>query len=120
MPGGHRHFQFWFTPLYPLLISMLGLPCILTCPLPDYFYPILHGGNRPLMNLQHKVLLGIVGWLITVGPRDDILYDVLKFSEKRCGPLKVVAEWWRGRVVARAAGGLGWQRKGGEAKEKKE
>jgi len=77
MPGGHRHFQFWFTSLYHLLLSLIGLPAISTFWVNDYFYPILHGGDRPGMNLQHKVLLGIVTWLITVGPRDNLLVDLL-------------------------------------------
>ena len=32
--------QFWFMPLVPILIEMVGLPSILTCWIYGYFYPI--------------------------------------------------------------------------------
>lgn len=92
MPGGHRHFQFWFTSLYHLLVSLVGLPALSTFWINDYFYPILHGGDRPRMNLQHKVLLGIVAWLITVGPRNDLVVDLL-YLIRPILPLNKMQTW---------------------------
>mmetsp|Transcript_13063 Transcript_13063/g.22047 ORF Transcript_13063/g.22047 Transcript_13063/m.22047 type:complete len:218 (+) Transcript_13063:559-1212(+) len=64
MPGANGQFQFWFICLVPLLISMTGVPLVLTFWVTEYFYPFLHGDPQ----YQHYLILGLTAWLITVGP----------------------------------------------------
>ena len=89
MPNAPVQTQLWFTPFVPLLISMVGLPLPLTIWVYWFFYPIKgkgggqgshYVGDRYLLNTipqnpeyQHYFLLILVGWLITVGPRENLL-----------------------------------------------
>lgn len=74
MPGANQQFQFWFTGLVPIVIEMVGLPSILTFWVPHYFYPIINNADP---KYQHFFLMGLVGWLYTVGPRRNLVTDAL-------------------------------------------
>ena len=56
----------------PLLLGMTGLPGWVTCCVPMYFYPI-EGDPAP----QHKMLLALCAYLLVVGPRQDLIGDVI-------------------------------------------
>lgn len=73
MPGANQQFQYWFIPFVPLFVGMIGLPGVLTFWVPLYFYPFLNGDPAP----QHYMLLNVSGWLLTVGPQDDLFKFLL-------------------------------------------
>ena len=50
--------------LVPLLVSMVGLPTLLTFVVQIKYFPI-RGDPSP----QHFFLLGLLAWLVTVGPK---------------------------------------------------
>lgn len=73
MPGANLQFQFWFTPLIPLLIEMVGVPQLLTFWIYGVFFPV---NNRSLpKEYQHFLGLALVAWLLTIGPQDYI-FDI--------------------------------------------
>ena len=75
MPGGHQQFQYWFIPIVPLLVGMIGVPYILVFWITNYFYPIITNmGGDP--QYQHKFLLALCFWLITIGPRMNLFDDL--------------------------------------------
>ena len=45
MPGANIQFQFWFQPILPILIEMIGLPTPITFLCYSFFYPINKGGS---------------------------------------------------------------------------
>lgn len=53
LPGGHRHFQFWFISLVPTLVELVGLPSVSTFWLNDFHYPVLDGNDRWRLDYQH-------------------------------------------------------------------
>ena len=69
-PGGHYQFHFWFIYLVPLAIEMVGLPTVTTCWIYSSIYPV----DLAKPWLHHYCLLGLVFWLLTVGPFNNLLY----------------------------------------------
>jgi hypothetical protein len=43
MPGGHQQFQYWFIPIVPMLLGMIGVPYIFVFWITNYLYPFLGG-----------------------------------------------------------------------------
>jgi len=80
MPGANIQFQFWFTPLVPILIQMVGLPYQITFPVYFLFFPIK--GTGPLLSepvepsKSHIFLIVLCLWLLTVGPSEDLLQKI--------------------------------------------
>lgn len=73
MPGAHIQFQFWYAPFVPLLLEMVGLPSLLTFWLYACNYPVINDmdGFPVDPEDQHHLLLALVFWLTTFGPRPD-------------------------------------------------
>ena len=63
-PGGHYQFHFWFIYLVPLAIEMVGLPTIATFWIYQALYPV----DLAKRWLHHYCLLGLIFWLLIVGP----------------------------------------------------
>lgn len=63
MPGANGQFVFWYMMFVPLLTAMIGVPAWATCFLYIYLFPI---EGDPAF--QHKLLLGVCTYLVTVGP----------------------------------------------------
>lgn len=80
MPGAHAQFQFWITPLFPMLVIMTGLPPAFTYSLYSYLFPVrvVKGSD----SVHHIILLCIVFWLVTVGPKRDLLTSLLQLVGK--------------------------------------
>ena len=55
--------------LVPLMIDMIGLPIEVTWWIYPYFYPI----ERCCTKKQHYFLLALMTWLVTIGPKKDLL-----------------------------------------------
>lgn len=71
MPGAHSQFQFWFLCFHPLMLSMLGLPPLMTAWIPIALqYPINQYADVRLQNAQHIQLLIVVAYLMIFGPYD--------------------------------------------------
>ena len=73
MPGANMQFQFWFASLVPLLIDMVGLPQILTFWIYSSLYPLINCGDP---SLQHKFMLCLLAWLVTIGPHKNIFESI--------------------------------------------
>ena len=78
MPGANLQFQYWFMCLVPLLIEMIGLPMILTFWIYANRYPIIEGADP---KYQHIMLLCIIAWLNTVGPKDSLFNSLISWIE---------------------------------------
>lgn len=68
MPGAHSQFQCWFLCFVPLLLTMTGLPPLMTAWIPIVIYPVHITNEVWILNVQHIMLLVIGLWLMTVGP----------------------------------------------------
>jgi len=77
MPGANIQFQFWFTPLLPILIQMVGLPYWVTLPVYFFFFPVVgtnESGTEPVDPAKsHVFLLALCLWHLTIGPSDNLL-----------------------------------------------
>lgn len=77
MPGANIQFQFWFTPMVPILIEMVGLPHWLTFFIYGFLYPVKGGGavdTEPRnAEITHLFMIGLCLWLLTIGPCDSWL-----------------------------------------------
>ena len=80
MPGANIQFQFWFTPLVPILIQMVGIPYQLSFPVYFFFFPITGTGSLGTEPVEaaksHIFLIGLCLWLLTVGPCEDLLQKI--------------------------------------------
>jgi len=74
MPGANQQFQFWFIPIMPVVIEMVGLPSFTTFWIYSYFWPVIPDDPK----YQHFFLLGLVAWLYTVGPYRSLYEKALQ------------------------------------------
>ena len=91
MPGSNQQFQFWFLSLVPIMIEMVGLHSILTFWVYGYYYPV--DFRRDDVAPQHLFILGLTAWLITVGPRPNLLKDALWLSRQTIHKPLVFTKW---------------------------
>lgn len=81
LPGAPTPIKYWFMPFVPLLVEMIGLPVPVTCLAYQQLYPFVKDLDLAFPDapkqfdtmLQHAFLLGIAGWLLTVGPQENLL-----------------------------------------------